>query len=148
MSITIYRLPTKEDKLSFSIFHFRFPFLFSISVFHLQQTNGNCHFPLVLFSIYISETTAYITSGSPQVFFAPQLNLSFQRHNCTLCAEAFRHNFYFSCLFIFVFFVFFASCTMCSALWYGKVRYGTVRYATLRYIMIRYSMVLYGRYSY
>ncbi len=40
--------------------NFCFPFMFalkkwkfSVSVFHLQQTNGCCHFPIVLFSVKI-----------------------------------------------------------------------------------------------
>ncbi len=50
-SITVYCKPTKEN-----IFHFQFPFAankrkFAVSVCPLQQTNGSCCFPLVLFSL-------------------------------------------------------------------------------------------------
>ncbi len=131
MSITIYRLPTKEDKLSFSIFHFRFPFAankrklpFSVSsVFHIYIWN---------YSISKEWKSAS--------FFCPTINLSFQKHNCTLCAEAFRHNFYFSRLFIFHFFVFFVHLLQC-AVHYGTVRYGMVRYVTLRYGIVWYGTV-------
>jgi hypothetical protein len=37
--VIVYCLPIMENKL-----------LFAVSVFRLQQTNGNCHLPFVLFS--------------------------------------------------------------------------------------------------
>jgi hypothetical protein len=50
-SITVYLLPTKENK-----FRFPFPFAanirkFAFSVFHLQKTNGSCPLPLFPFSV-------------------------------------------------------------------------------------------------
>jgi hypothetical protein len=46
--ITVYCLPTKENKILFSVAS---KGKFAVSVFRLQQMNGNCHFPLVLFSL-------------------------------------------------------------------------------------------------
>jgi hypothetical protein len=48
--ITFYRQPRETN------FHFLFSLAankwkFAVSIFHLQQTNGSCRFPLVLFSV-------------------------------------------------------------------------------------------------
>ncbi len=42
---------------------------FAIYVFHLQQTNGSCHFPLVLFSayMYMQPTTNFHVNGDQTV---------------------------------------------------------------------------------
>jgi hypothetical protein len=45
----VYRLPTRENRFPFTK-NKRRP---AISFFRLQQTNGSCPFPLVLFSVYI-----------------------------------------------------------------------------------------------
>jgi hypothetical protein len=52
LSITVYLLPTKKNKLLFP-----FPFAankqkFSVSVFCLQKINGSCPIPLVQFPSY------------------------------------------------------------------------------------------------
>jgi hypothetical protein len=51
-----YRLSFAIQGKQISVFHFRFAEKkrkFAVSVFHLQQTNGSCRFPLVLFSVCI-----------------------------------------------------------------------------------------------
>ncbi len=48
-SITIYRLLTKENKLPFSANKRKF----AVFVFHLQQTNWSCFFPLVSFPFVV-----------------------------------------------------------------------------------------------
>jgi hypothetical protein len=56
LSITVYRLPIKENKLPF-------PFAvnkqkFVLSIFRLQQTNGSCRFSLAPFSVREISKTA------------------------------------------------------------------------------------------
>jgi hypothetical protein len=45
-------LPTKENNLPFSVSACSKKRKFAVSVFHLQQTNRNCDFTSVPFSIY------------------------------------------------------------------------------------------------
>jgi hypothetical protein len=57
LSITVYSLPTKENKCLFSVSFCSKQIEFVVSVFRLQKTNRNCSFPLVLFSVWgIPET--------------------------------------------------------------------------------------------
>jgi hypothetical protein len=54
---TICRLPTKENKLTFSVSVCSKQMEVSRFRFSSQQTNGSCHCPLVPFSVWgISET--------------------------------------------------------------------------------------------
>jgi hypothetical protein len=50
-AIITYRLPTKKNKLPFSLAENKRKF--AVSVFHLRQTNESCCFPLVSFSVDI-----------------------------------------------------------------------------------------------
>jgi hypothetical protein len=44
-SITVYRSPTKENKLLFSFLFAADNWKFAIFVFHLHKINGSCRFP-------------------------------------------------------------------------------------------------------
>jgi hypothetical protein len=50
-SITVFRLPTKEYKLLFSVSVCSEQTEFAVSVFRWQKTNGSCRFLLVPFSV-------------------------------------------------------------------------------------------------
>jgi hypothetical protein len=48
--VTIYRLPTKENKLLVQFAANKWKFV--VSIFRLQQTNGICRFPYIYTRIY------------------------------------------------------------------------------------------------
>ncbi len=61
-AIVDYHLPFDDQGKQTSVFRFPFPFgankrKFTVSIFHLQQTNGSCRFPLDPFSVCSSVST-------------------------------------------------------------------------------------------
>jgi hypothetical protein len=64
-AIVDYRLSFANQGKQTSVFRFLFvenKRKFAVAVFHLQQTNESCQFPLVQFSVY---TWKYISPGFP-----------------------------------------------------------------------------------
>ncbi len=72
LPLTAYHFPIEGNKLPFFVFVCRNKQKFDVAVFCLQQSNGSCNFPLVLFFvnmyIYIKTTYIYIDSHTSTVY--------------------------------------------------------------------------------